>query len=200
MSTLTKLSIYFVTLVLLGCQSAPPVPANKYYRLEAAPSETSSRTILNETLYVAPLRADGPYAERAMLYAPAGQPRELQQYHYQHWSEPPTVLLQEHMRASLEAMAVAPHVTDIPMGSGFGYLLNAKILRLEKITDGSNARAVVSLHFALQRKKPFEMLLERSYSAEVVSGNTQHAYVLACEAGLRKIYADFAEDLKSLKF
>lgn len=199
MSTMIKFSICFVTLVLMGCQSVPPVPANKYYRLEAVPSEASARTILNEMLYVAPLRADGPYAERAMLYATVENPRELQQYHYQHWSEPPAVLLQEHMRASLESMAVAPHVTDIAMGSGIGYLLNAKILRLEKITDGGNARAVVSLHFALQRKKPFEMILERSYSAEVASDNTQHAYVLACEAGLKKIYANFAEDLKSLK-
>ncbi len=200
MSTMIKLSVCFVTLVLMGCQSAPPVPADKYYRLEAAPGEASARTILNETLFIAPLRADGLYAERAMLYAPANQPRELQQYHYQHWIEPPRLLLQEHMRASFELMAIAPHVTDIASGSGAGYLLNARILRLEKITDGSNTRAVVSLHFALQRMKPLEVILEHSYSAEmVVSDDTQHAYVLACEAGLKKIYANFAGDLKSLK-
>jgi len=200
MNTMIKLSVCFVTLVLVGCQSAPPVPGDKYYRLEAVQGDASARTILNETLYVAPLRADGPYAERAMLYASADQPRELQQYHYQHWSEPPAILLQEHMRASFEAMALAPHVTDISMGGGIGYLLNTRILRLEKITGGGNARAVISLHFALQRRKPFEMILERSYSVEVMVGdNTQHAYVLACEAGLKKIYANFAEDLKSLR-
>ena len=200
MSTMIKLLLCFVTLVLVGCQSAPPVPADKYYRLEAVSGEASARTILSEAIFIAPLRADGLYAERAMLYAPAAQPRELQQYHYQNWMEPPRVLLQEHIRASLEAMAIAPHVTDIASGAGAGYVLNAKILRLEKITDGSKTRAVVSLHFALQRTKSSELILEHSYSAEVVlSDDTQHAYVLACEAGLKKIYASFAEDLKSLK-
>lgn len=200
MSTLIRFSICIMTFALAGCQSMPPVSPDKYYRLEAAPGSASARTILNETLYVAPLRADGSYAERAMLYTTVKQPRELQQYHYQYWIEPPAVLLQEHMRASFEAMSIAPHVTDISMGSDIGYLLNARILRLEKITDGGNARAVVSLHFALQRMKPFEMILERSYSAEVVvNDNTQYAYVLACEAGLKKIYANFFDDLISLR-
>ena len=200
MSTMIKLLVCFITLVLMGCQSAPPVPADKYYRLEAVSGEPSARTILNETLFIEPVRADGLYAERAMLFAPGNEPRELQQYHYQYWIEPPRVLLQEHIRASFEAMAIAPHVTDIASGNGAGYLLNARILRLEKIIDGSKTRAVVSLHFALQRTKSSELILEHSYSAEVVmSDDTQHAYVLACEAGLKKIYASFAEDLKSLK-
>lgn len=197
MSLMIKLVICLATLVLAGCQSMPPVPSDRYYRLEAVQGDASARTILNETLYVAPLRADGLYIERSMLYAPVAQPRELQQYHYQHWSEPPPVLLQEHMRASLEAMAVAPHVTTIASGSGSGFLLNGRILRMEKIIDGDNTRAVISLHFVLQRKKTSELLLERSYNVEqVINDNTQHGYVLACEVVLKKIYAKFAEDIK----
>ena len=197
-----SIKLCLAVLLLAGCQSAPPVPADKYYRLEAVQGQASTAelTLLKETLYIAPLRADGPYAERAMLYAQASQPRELQQYHYQHWSEPPAVQLQEHMRASLEAMALAPHVTDLASGSGAAYLLNARILRLEKINDNGNSRAVVSLHLALQRKKPLELLLERNYSAEViVQDQSQHSYVIACEAGLKKIYANFAEDVKALR-
>lgn len=199
MSRLIALSGYVVVLALVGCQAAPPVPSERYFRLEVAPGDAPARTILSETLHIAPLRAEGPYAERAMLHAPANRPRELQQYHYQLWSEPPALLLQEHMRASFEAMAFAPRVTDIESASGAGYLLNAKVLRLEKITGNGAARAMISLRIALQRKKPFALLLERSYSAEeVVHDNTQHGYVIASEAGLKKIYARFAEDVKSL--
>lgn len=202
MSTAIKLVVCVGVLVLAGCQSVAPIPSDRYYRLEAATRAVAAQPPLNEPLYVAPLRADGQYAERAMLYAPANRSRELQQYHYQHWSEPPAVLLQEHMRASLQAMSIAPRVTDVSMGSGVGFLLNAKILRLEKLTDIDNdsTRAVVALHLALQRKQPFELLLERSYVVEeVVNENTQHGYVVATEAALLKIYARFVEDVKTLR-
>ncbi len=194
-----KLSIFVVALALAGCHSVP-VPADKYYRLEAIPANAAARPVLNEALYVAPVHADGAYADRAMLYASTASPNELQQYHYQSWIEPPALLLQENMRSSFEAMGIAPRVTDVSRGSDVGYLLNSRILRLEKIIGGDNDRAVVSLHFSLQKNDPLEMVLERSYSADVpITENTQRAYVLACEAGLNKIYADFSRDLAALK-
>ncbi|MEQ1518822.1 MAG: ABC-type transport auxiliary lipoprotein family protein [Usitatibacteraceae bacterium] len=205
MSTSIKSSLLLVplaltALVIAGCQTQPPVPTDRYYRLQAVARDGAAKPILKENLYIATLRAEGQYAERAMLYSSPNLTRELQQYHYQHWSEPPPVLLQEHMRASLEAMALAPRVTTVAAGSGGGYLLNAKILRLEKISEGGSTRAVVSLHMALQKRAPVEVVLERSYGAEeTVTENTQHAYVLASEAALKKIYARFADDVKALK-
>lgn len=205
MSAAIKGLICGVALAIAGCQSSPPVPTDRFFRLEAVTGAVATLPVLNEGLYVAPLRAEGPYAERAMLYASANRPRELQQYHYQHWSEPPAALLQEHMRVSLQAMAIAPRVTDVSTGSGIGFVLNAKVLRLEKLTggdgdvDGGNTRAVVALHFALQRKQPFTLLLERSYMIEEVVGeNTQHGYVLASEAALKKVYIRLVDDVKSL--
>ena len=194
-----------VALVIAGCQTSQPVPKDRFFRLEAVTSASATLPALNEGLYIAPLRAEGPYAERAMLYASASRSRELQQYHYQHWSEPPAALLQEHMRVSLQAMAVAPRVTDVSTGGGIGFVLNAKVLRLEKLTEsdgggeGNTARAVVALHFALQRKQPYALLLERSYMVEeVVGDNTQHGYVLASEAALKKVYLRLADDVRSL--
>lgn len=194
-----RLCMLLLAFGLAGCQTAAPVPKDKFYRLEVAPRASLARAVLKEAIYVAPLRAEGPYGERAMLYAQASQPRELQQYHYHLWSEPPAVLLQEHMRASFEAMGLAPRVTDSPAGDAIGYFLNARVLRLEKITDDGGGRAVVSLQFSLQRKKPATVLLERAYTEEVVlKENTQHGYVIATEAALKKIYDRLAEDLKSL--
>lgn len=200
MSTSIKWLPLLLVAVLAGCQTMPPVPTDRYYRLQAVARDEAAKPILKENLYIATLRAEGQYAERAMLYSSPDLTRELRQYHYQHWSEPPPVLLQEHLRASLEAMAFAPRVTTVAAGSGGGYLLNAKILRLEKITEGGSTRAVVSLHMALQKRAPVEMLLERSYSAEVAfAENTQHAYVLASETALKTIYARFADDVRALK-
>lgn len=203
MSPATKRLICFVVVVVAGCQTSQPVPTDRFFRLEAATGAVAAQPILSDGLYIAPLRAEGPYAERAMLYASANRPRELQQYHYQHWSESPAALLQEHMRVSFQAMAIAPRVTDAPTGNGIGFVLNAKVLRLEKLTGNnaeSSARAVVSLHFTLQRKQPYSQLLERSYLVEEsVSENSQHGYVVASEAALKKIYTQLAEDIKSLR-
>ena len=106
------------------------------------------------------------------------------------------------MRVSLQAMAIAPRVTDVSTGAGVGFVLNAKVLRLEKLTSGtadSSARAVVALHFALHRKQPFALLLERSYQVdEIVGENSQHGYVLASEAALKTVYQRLADDIKAL--
>lgn len=200
MSSTIKFLAVSMILTLVGCQSAPPVSEDKYFRLEATPATATTPPILHETVYVAPLRAEGPYAERAMLYAMAEQPRVLQQYHYQHWSEPPALLLQEHLRSYLESLAIAPHVTDIAVGSGAGYLLNGKILRLEKIIEAGRAKSVVSLHFALQKKKPFGLIFEHTYTSEaVILEDSQNAYVIATESALRNIYTQFGKDLSILK-
>lgn len=200
MSIQLKSLLTVTAIFLLGCQAAPPVPSDKYFRLEAIQGGEERRAILSETLYIAPLRAEGPYAERAMLYATAEQPRLLQQYHYQHWSEPPALLLQEHLRTSLEKLAIAPHVTDIPIGSGVGYLLNGKILRMEKIIEGDSAKAVVSLHLAMQKKKTFGILFEQNYTEEVsLTDMSQNAYVVATELALKKIYENFCKDIDTQK-
>lgn len=199
MKHLIQITAAFLLLLLLGCQAAAPVPVDRYFRLTVLQSKVGTPPLLKDNLYVAPLRADGPYAERAMLFASAQQPRELQQYHYQHWSEPPAVLLQEHLRASLEAMALAPLVSDVAFGEGVNYLLNGKILRLEKLAENGQAKAVVGLRLTLQKKKPFALMLERTYSAEELFGDgNQNAYVAATEVALQRIYASFRADVKAL--
>ena len=102
-----------LVVLLSACQSAPPVPQDKYYRLTVTPGPTWTQPLLRDAVFVAPLRAEGLYAERAMLYASVQRPRELLQYHYQFWSEPPALLLQEHLRASLGASHLAAQVTDV---------------------------------------------------------------------------------------
>jgi ABC-type uncharacterized transport system auxiliary subunit len=199
MKNLIQIAAAFLLLLLVGCQTAAPVPVDKYFRLTVLQSPVGTPPLLQDKLYVAPLRADGPYAERAMLFASVQQPRELQQYHYQHWSEPPSVLLQEHLRASLEAMALAPLVSDVAFGEGVNYLLNGKILRLEKLNDGSQTKAVVALRLTLHKKKPFVIMLERNYSAEELLGDgSQNAYVAATEVALQRIYSNFRADVKAL--
>jgi ABC-type uncharacterized transport system auxiliary subunit len=189
----------FLALLLPGCQSAPPVPVDKYFHLTVFHGPAAQRPTLNEALWVAPLRAEGPYAERAMLFANAAQPRELQQYHYQHWIEPPAILLQEHLRASLEMMAIAPRVTDVASGASVKYLLNGKILRLEKIIENGKAKAIVALRLTLQKKQPLDVIFEQNYSAEEsLSDLSQSAYVVATEVALQRIYDKFGADIRTL--
>src|SRR3989339_613239 len=188
-----------LVVLLSACQSAPPVPQDKYYRLTVTPGPTWTQPLLRDAVFVAPLRAEGLYAERAMLYASVQRPRELLQYHYQFWSEPPALLLQEHLRASLGASHLAAQVTEVASASRVGYWLNGKILRLEKLTHEHQSKAIVELRFVLQKTKPFETLWERNYVAEeLLLDGSQNAYVIATELALQRIYGQLGQDVKAL--
>lgn len=200
MSGMFKTLVLGLLLLLSACQSAPPVAQDKYFRLSVSGGPTLTQPVLHDAMYVAPLRADGLYAERAMLYASLERPRELQQYHYQFWSEPPALLLQEHLRASLQANHLATQVTDAASANRVGYWLNGKILRLEKLTDKNQSKAIVELRLVLQKTKPFEILWEHNYAAEeAIADHSQNAYVIATELALQRIYGQLGQDVKALR-
>ena len=54
--------------------------------------------------------ADGLTAGRPIVYSESGRPREVLEYHYHFWTEPPTILLRDQLVVYLRAAKVADTV------------------------------------------------------------------------------------------
>lgn len=182
---------------LAACQSQPPQPTDKYYRLRLPVTAAMARPALDGTLVVRPLRADGPLAERPMIFTRADKPLQVEQYYYQHWEAPPPLLVQEYLRQDLATRHAASHVTDTANGD---YVLEGRILRFEKMIGPQGSHAVVECRLVLSRRHPMADLMDRVYHAEApLADDTPHALAEGMEAALQRVAADFARDLSMLR-
>lgn len=184
--------------LLAGCQSQPPAPTDKYYRLRSpSASAALARPVLPGMLVVRPLRAEGPLAERPMVFLHADKPLLLEQYHYQHWEAPPAVLIQEYLRQDLAARHVFGNVGERMDGD---YVLEGRILRFEKVITPQGSRAVAEIRLTLNRRHPFVNMLEHTYSADVVlADDSPHAFAQGMEVAMKRVADDFARDLSSVR-
>ncbi len=99
--------------LLGGCQSAPPAPADRYYRLADVPAQSMVvEQWTSGPIEIRELRADGPYLERAILFTHEGQTTHLESYNYDHWIYPPPYLIQQHMVKRFRESRLAPTITD----------------------------------------------------------------------------------------
>ncbi|MDA0998524.1 MAG: ABC-type transport auxiliary lipoprotein family protein, partial [Proteobacteria bacterium] len=134
--------------VLTGCGSAPPVPEDKYYRLQAVLAAAPlQQPKFNGTLEVERFSADGLTAGRPIVYSAQNDPSGLQEYHYHFWTQPPTVMLRDEIVTYLRAANVAKTVVTPEMRLNPEYVMAGKIRRLEQIV-GSPSRAVLDIEIA----------------------------------------------------
>jgi uncharacterized lipoprotein YmbA len=179
MIRLSSLLLAFV-LTLAGCGSAPPAPADRFYRLNAAPLAGKGLA----GLVVNPLRADSLYAERYVAYSEDSGARQLRQYHYHLWLYPPGQLVQDYLITSLGAAS---------SGDRQAAQVDGRVLRFDRLLNGKESRAVVAVELQLTRAG--KVVLNKTYRAEqVAADSSMAAYVLATEQALAAIAADFARD------
>lgn len=185
-------------LAISACQSLPAAPEHKYYRLLAAPAGTEKQTLnLSGELAVRPLRAEGLYNERAIIFTDEQQ-RQLAQYHYHHWLYPPAQLIQEHLAERLRQAGIAPTVRLQEHGADIPNVISGRIVRFEKTNIPGQAKASVALE--LHFEKNGKMLWQKIYGAsETVPDNTMVAFSAAMEVALNRIYREFLGDLGRIK-
>ena len=94
-------AILMTGLVLAGCAAQPPVPADKYYRLQAvfAASPLSAQKFPGN-LEIDRFTADGLTAGRPIVYIDSSNTNQLLEYHYHFWTQPPTIMLRENWSAT----------------------------------------------------------------------------------------------------
>lgn len=181
---------------LAACGSAPPVPEDRYYRLQAVyAGSPSAGKILSGTVEIDRFVADGLTSERPVVYSEAGKPNEVKAYHYHFWIKPPTVMLRDELVSFLREARVADAVVTPAMRVQADYVLTGKIKHLEQVT-GAAARTLLEIELGLRRPSDGKLLFLKSYRQENASGGKGvGAAVDSLNTALSIIYADFLRDL-----
>ena len=197
--TKTLAAVVVLVAVVLGACAQPPVPQDRFYRLQVAPPDTGlAAPRLDGMLEVDRFAADGLFAGRPIVYSDASRSHEVTEYHYHFWTEPPPSMLRDQLVEYLRAAGVARTVVTPEMRVEPDFVLAGKIKRLEQVV-GAPPRAAVSLELGLRRGATGELLLLRTYAEEVTAGApTVSAAVLAVNEALARIYAKFITDLSRL--
>jgi ABC-type uncharacterized transport system auxiliary subunit len=184
-------------LALAAC-SSPPVPRSLFYRLGAggapAPITGGPR---RGTVEVPPFRAAGVVNESAILFRDG--PRQIEQYSYHSWAEPPTVMTQRAVVDALRQANVFDIVTTPEMRMDRDYELLGDLRHLEHVRGGGAGSAAIEIEFSLRRVGGSQQLLLKTYQAnEPASGDSVDAAVEAFRRGLDSIIANLVTDLAAL--
>lgn len=184
-----------LALLLVSCASQGPVPEDRFYRLPVPPAQQEAIPALAAVLGVGRLRSDGLRDERAILYLHSERPLELRRYHYHHWVDAPTRMLQEHMIAYLRQAHGAAEVLRYTPGMQVDKVVGGRLLRFERVLGAGAGTVVVEMELGLgDGRYPQQGL--RVYRAEVEAGaDSMHATVQAFGLALQQIYRQFLQQV-----
>ncbi|TLY51015.1 MAG: hypothetical protein E6K53_08655 [Gammaproteobacteria bacterium] len=193
-------AILALCILLLGACSPAPVPDVTYYRLPAAqPLTHAAKPLSSLPIEVETFRAEGLYAEQAVLYATTPDAGALRAYHYQLWSDPPSRHLQDRLTNRLRDSGISPLVSDRLPASVQALRVQGRILHYERVKSASGA-VVASVAFEMRvEHSGGEPLLEQRYGAEQTAADDSMAgTVTAFGAAVDAAFAKFQGDLVDL--
>jgi len=182
---------------LLGC-STPPQPPDQFYRVYADDIPQSTEPVrLSGVLMVRRFLSDGLVGERSVVYGTSTSENSLFQYHYHHWTESPTRMLQEQLVPYLRKANLADEVVTPDVQIDARYELLGKIRRLEQIR-GDAPRVVVELEFALTDRDQGELLSLKSYATEVACTDDSLVAVMdAFNEAVSDVFARLVADVRT---
>ncbi len=194
----TLVAVLLVAAGLLSACGVPPsVPQDRYYRIDVASPDADS-AVLNGVVEMDRFGAEGLSSGRAIVFVAEGEGLALQEYNYDFWIEPPSVMLRDALIGYLRAANVAQIFVTPEMRANAPYLMTGRIHRLETLRDNSPA-AVVELELALTDTRTGTIKLVRSYMVEVpAEDGTVKAAVAAANTAVSDIFARFLSDLRAL--
>lgn len=194
-----RTAVLAIALSLAAC-SPPSVPDVTYFRMPPQ----AARQRLEKPISILPIevetfRAEGLYAEQAVLYATTPDAGALRAYHYQLWSDPPSRSLQERLTNRLRDSGIAPLVSDRLPASVAALRVQGRILRFERVKRDKGAIATVAFEMRVEQGTG-EPLLEQSYSAEqAAADDSMAATVIAFAAAVDATFVKFESDFIALQ-
>jgi ABC-type uncharacterized transport system auxiliary subunit len=196
-----SLATALVGAVLAGCGTAPPAPADRYYRLVPVQAqELVARQWTSGTIEIQELRAGGLYLDRPIVFTDPGQPTRLEQYNYHHWLYAPPYLIQQHMVQWFRASRLAAAITGDDTGPAPSFVISGRIVRFEEALAATGPRAEVELELEVTRAGQAAPLLSKTYNGtQAAAADSMDAFVVAMGQALEQIYAAFSKDLMALK-
>jgi uncharacterized lipoprotein YmbA len=195
MTRLRFIAAILCLLALAAC-SPPTVPDVTYYRMPSAqPPVHAAKPLSVLPIEVETFRAEGLYAEQAVLYATSPDAGALRAYHYQLWSDPPSRSLQERLTNRLRDSGIAPLVSDRLPASVQALRLQGRILRFERIKQEPGTSVAVAFEIRIEQDSG-EPLLEQTYAAtQAAADDSMAATVRAFADAVDVAFAKFQADL-----
>ena len=189
-----RYQIFFLFLfVLTACVQQPPLPTDHYYRLPGIEGISTDKAII-ESVSVISFQADGLYRERAILYSE--NEIEIKQYHYHHWVDSPSRLLQEHLADMLSSSGISKIVLTTFEGNS-NLIIKGKIKAFEQKKSGNQSSALVSIEFRVDRSNDNQPILFKQYTQVISSEESSITSVIgAFGVAVNNIYTNFYNDLK----
>ncbi|MDX1434347.1 MAG: ABC-type transport auxiliary lipoprotein family protein, partial [Gammaproteobacteria bacterium] len=154
--------------LLAGCAQQPvSVQEEQFYRLTVAPpAARPPPPVIDGVLEVERFLANGLLTDRAVAYARADAPDVLHQYRYHFWSDTPTRMLQLATVDYLRTARVAGGVVTPELRMDPRWVVSGRLLRFERIVDGSEARVALELDLALRDVEADALLFHETYRDE----------------------------------
>jgi cholesterol transport system auxiliary component len=196
-----NLNLIFASVGLLtACGSAPPVPEDQYYRLQAIyASEPLTTKPLAGTIEVDRFVADGLTSERAIVYSDIQKPNQVRAYHYDFWIKPPTVMLRDELVSFLRKSKISDAVVTPEMRVNAEYALTGKIKHLEQVKMESGYRTILEVELGLRHPNTGKLLFLDTYRLENdASGSSVGAAVKSLNTALSIIYSEFLTSISKL--
>lgn len=179
-----------------GCLSGP-APRDHYYRLEANPPRAMlDSPCLPGALEVGRFRSDALTSDRMLVVREGSDAPELHRHAYHLWVDSPPTMLQHALAAYLRAAGAADRVVTPEMRVEPDFLLAGRILRLERILEGSPGSVVVEVELTVTRGEGNELVALRTYREErTPKGSGVSQAIVAFNRALTAIFERFLSDL-----
>jgi cholesterol transport system auxiliary component len=193
-----SLALILLTITLAACSPAT-VPDVTYFRLPTpTPLPHGDKPLTSLPIEVQTFRAEGIYAEQALIYSNNDSATELRTYHYQLWNDPPSRGLQSRLTNMLRSSGISMLVTDTLPASDQALRVQGRIIRYERVQNGQAFTAHVAFDMRVEQDSG-EPVLEQTYSGDAdAAGATIGATVQAFGTAVDQAFAKFYGDLASL--
>ncbi len=185
---------FLLPLFLLQACGTNPIPEDHYYRLE----ETNPKITLNKPLQglfaVAPVSGIALLQSRAITYTKAAQPNELAHYHYRHWADDPTILIQAQMLDYFKKINLSQQIQAENDRIQWDYLLKTRIRHFERILKPEGVDIKVTLEFHLLNNQ-YQILMDQTLTATVSTDKVFYHSIQAFSQALDQIFAQITQKI-----
>jgi len=191
-------TLLILVMFTVSCSfSGGQIPADHYYRLPEALVEKLN-TPKFEHLLLNPVKVEGLYHERSILYVEQATPLEVKRYHYHYWVETPARLVGKYAQTYLSHSGVTRELSLNASSDPADVETNITIKNFERIVNLQGAQILISLQIAVKYKDNLKSGFSKNYVMKVAAeSNSMYASVEAFGLALNQIMASFLNDLSN---
>jgi ABC-type uncharacterized transport system auxiliary subunit len=181
--------------LLVGACATTVPPVDRYYRIDTA-SAGAATAAPAQSILLEPFEAHGIYAERALLVRDAGTGgASLRQYGHQFWIEPPALMLDGVLAATLRGAFGETHVHARASRERPDFQVRPRLRRLEQVTGVDGAKAAYAVEFAVSDRDGRPRFVLSFDETEPAATTGPDTYVTALDALVARANARLVERL-----